>query len=180
MQEKKVKVLVESIKRTNQPNYFKQTNIQRELGKFEKETTFTFHKTVLLHERKRHTACRVANTASAVLSGGGTPSLARRYPILAGGVPHPWLEGTPSWLGGTPFLGYPTCLGLRYLHVCDWGPPRKGPGTSHLGTPHKDMGPVEVLWDRDGVTPQSVDRHTPVKFYLPVILRTRAVINLIN
>ena len=32
--------------------------------------------------------------------------------------------------------------------------PGKGPGTSHWGTPRKDMGPVEVLWDGDGVPPE--------------------------
>ena len=65
---------------------------------------FNGNKKVLLRERKRHTARRVASTHSAVLSRGG-------------GVPHPWQGGTtsptrryPSW-GTTPILtwleGYP-------------------------------------------------------------------------
>ena len=33
-----------------------------------------------------------------------------------------------------------------------------------MGTPRKDMGLVEVLWDGNGVTPlYPVDRQTPVK-----------------
>ena len=39
----------------------------------------------------------------------------------------------------------------------------KGPRSSHWGTPRKDMGPVKVLWDGDGVTPPGVDRWAPVK-----------------
>ena len=118
------------------------------------------HKTVLLRERKRHTARHVASTPSAVLSW-GTP-LPPPHPDLAG--------GTPSLVGGTP----------------SWGTPGKGLGTSHWGTPppertwdqwryygmdmgyspRKDMGPVEVLWDGDGVTPTPLprlDRQMPVK-----------------
>ena len=54
---------------------------------------------------------------------------------MAGGVTHPWPGGVP-------------CLGVS-LHP---DPTRKGPRTSHSGTPGKDMGPVEVLWNGDGVT----------------------------
>ena len=127
------------------------------------------NKKVLLRERKRHTARCVASTPSAVLSQGvGVSHLwLGGYPILGwGGVPHPWPAGTP---GSGTILGYP---------------PRKGPGTSHWGTPPprkdmgpvevlwdgydvppgKDMGPVEALWDGYGVTPPPpMDRQTPVK-----------------
>ena len=75
------------------------------------------NKTVLLRERKRHTARRVASTASAVLSPG-----AGVFPITGQEVPHPWLGVSP--------------LGLGY-------PPRKGPGPSNWGTPlRRDLGPV--------------------------------------
>ena len=49
-------------------------------------------------------------------------------------------------------------------------PPGKGTGTSHWGAPRKDMGPVEVLWDRDGVTPlppPGVNWQTNWNYYLP-------------
>ena len=59
-----------------------------------------------------------------------------------------WLVGTPSLAGGTPGKGPGTSgsiMGWR------WGTP-----------PRKDMGPVEVLWDGDGVNPSppGVDRDT--------------------
>ena len=57
-----------------------------------------------------------------------------------GGYPIPGQEEPHTWLQGYPIL--------------DWGTPRKRPGTSHWGTPRKDMGPVEVLWDGDGVSPE--------------------------
>ena len=79
------------------------------------------NKTVLLHERKRHTAHHVVSTPS-VLSWG--------YPILAVGYPIPG-QGVSS--NGVPFSW-------------DWGTPRKVPGTSHWGTARKDMVPVKVLW----------------------------------
>ena len=98
-----------------------------------------------------------------------------------GRVPHPWLGGTLSWPGQYPIwlVHTPTWLGVFHPHVRDWDTPQKGPGrTSHWGTPkegtwgqslgyppRKDMGPVEVLWDGDGVTPPppGVNRQTPVK-----------------
>ena len=43
-----------------------------------------------------------------------------------------------------------------------WGTPGKGPGTSDWGTPGKDMGPMEVLWDGDGVPPAKVMRPVEV------------------
>ena len=119
--------------------------------------------------------------AHAVQMWGDTPSLvlAGGYPIQSwlGGVPHPalawgggglphpilegcstirfWMEGTPSspW-GGTPSSpgptsspgwGYPIQSWLQLPHQ-DWVSPTWG-----WVHPGKDMGPVEVLWDRDGV-----------------------------
>ena len=58
------------------------------------------------------------------------------YPSLARG-------GTPSLAGGTPYRGNPW-PGLEYPLERDLGPV-----TGVL--PGKDMGPVEVLWDGDGV-----------------------------
>ena len=51
--------------------------------------------------------------------------------------------------------------------TASWGTPRKGPGTSHWGTPRKDMGPVEVLWNGDGVPHLGVDWQTNWKYNLP-------------
>ena len=91
-------------------------------------------------------------------------------------VPHPWL-GYPSWSGwGVPHSdlvgGTHSWLGVPHLHLArgypipgsrvphhgvppprTGVPPGKGPGTSHWGTPRKDMGPVEALWDGDGYPP---------------------------
>ena len=73
-----------------------------------KKQTFLANKKVLLHERKRHTACRIASAHNAALSNGGYPiqswvggtpsSLARGYPIQS------WLGGysIQFWLGGSP------------------------------------------------------------------------------
>ena len=87
------------------------------------------------------------------LAGGGwwgysSPGQWGGYPILARGVPHPVLVGGvphQDLLGGTHYRVPPP--------TWDWGTPspRKGPGTRDWGTPRKDMCPVEVLWDRDGV-----------------------------
>ena len=50
-------------------------------------------------------------------------------------------------------------------------------GVPQVTPPGKDMGPVEVLWDGDGVISLDVGRHTPVKT-LPshIPLEMRAVI----
>ena len=56
------------------------------------------NKKVLLHECKRHTACRVVNTPSVVLTGYPSPLL-----TWPGGVPY---LGTPP-SQGTPWPGYP-------------------------------------------------------------------------
>ena len=108
------------------------------------------NKKVLLRERKRHTARRVASTPSAVLSReGGTPSLAGEYPILGSGwgypmpsqgVPHPWVP--PVW---------------------DWGTPWKEPGTSHWGPPWKGHGTSESIMGWRWGTPLGVNRQMPVK-----------------
>ena len=146
-------------------------------------------KAVLLRERKRHTAHRVGRsslccsvawrvphpilvrcTPSCLGWRVSHPVLARRYPrehFCLGLGYHPTWDWVPSWprtvvppgkgpgtrgLGKNLGLGYP-CKG----HVASgsimgwrWGTP--------LG---KDMEPVEVLWDGDGVPP--VNRQTPVK-----------------
>ena len=71
------------------------------------------NKKVLLCERKRHTACRVASARYADPSGGGTPSqvwggtlsqVQGGYPIPGlGGLPHPRSWGYPiPGLGGYP------------------------------------------------------------------------------
>ena len=71
-----------------------------------------------------------------------------------GGISHAWLGvgGTLSQITPHPDLAGGTHHGVLPIH--EWGTPLgKGPGTSHWGTPRKDMGPVEVLWDGDGVHP---------------------------
>ena len=100
------------------------------------------YKKVLLRERKRHTAHRIASIPSVVLAGGRE-------------LPHPRTGDTLPW--GTPSP-----------HPDQGGTPSQEPGVlthPHLvrGYPGKDMRPVEVLWDGDGVPPLDVDRHTPVK-----------------
>ena len=76
------------------------------------------------------------------------------HPVLAGGI-YPIL----TWLGSTP-----SCPDQDVSHLdmtrggsCpgvpppsqDWGTP-----TCLPPSPRKDMGPVEVLWDGDGVSPR--------------------------
>ena len=92
-------------------------------------TVLTGNKKVLLHERKRHTARRIASVRPAVLSRGlPHPDLAVRYPspVPASGVLHPnlaegrvpqsWPERYPqSWLEGAPIL-LPTSEGHK-VHV---------------------------------------------------------------
>ena len=110
-----------------------------------------FNKKVLLRERKRHTARRVASTRYAALSnpdlvGGGTPSRPGQ-----GGVPpthHPDLVG-----GGTPGIPTPTIQtwsgGLPHPDLA-WG------GT--LGTPQTGM-EYPPTWD--GVLPLDLGWGTP-------------------
>ena len=85
------------------------------------------------------------------------------------GYPHPYLDmgtvsGTGVPLSGTGVFQH---LELKYspgknLGLVTGVPLGKGPGTSHRGTPRKDMGPREVLGDGDGY-PSSVNRQMPVK-----------------
>ena len=134
---------------------------------------FNVNKKVLLRERKRHTARRVVSTPSVVLPGypprggtrSGTPQGGTRSgPPPRGGVPSQVPPGGypvryPP--GGVPSQvpppgGYP----VRY-------PPPAAPW--HSGKCCKalwDMGTPPILW---------TDKHL-WKQYLPVVLRTRAVI----
>ena len=111
----------------------------------------TEDKKVLLCERKRYTARRVASTRYAALSNpdlvGGVsgvppnhhPDLVRRgvpHPYQVGGVPHPDLvRGVPPH---HPDLGLGTPPDLR------WVPPQPGMGYPYpdlrWGTPHLDLG----------------------------------------
>ena len=98
---------------------------------------------------KKRTACGI--TCPSVTCPRGTPSWPGwgwGYPSPGWGVPHPDLAGR-----GYSFLGYPLARTGVPLTLA-WVPPIKGPGTSHWDTPGKDMGPVEVLWDGDGVPPR--------------------------
>ena len=81
-------------------------------------------KTVLLRERKRHTARRVASTHSVVLGGGGgvptlvggVPTLVRGEYLPCWGGTHPGGGGVPTLVGGTyPGGGVPTLVGGTYL-----------------------------------------------------------------
>ena len=99
------------------------------------------NKKVLLRERKRHTARRVASTPYVVLTG------------------YPPRQGTP--LPGYPLAGYP-------------------PGRTWQGTPPPGGCPM-AFWEMlqsimgYGYPPPGVDKLTKWNYYLPVILRTRAV-----
>ena len=122
------------------------------------------NKKVLLRERKRHAARRVSSAPYAVLSWGiphpgyPHPDLAKGYPIPGWGYPIlgtpvlTWAEGTPPWV--TPIQEWNTSQEGNWDQSLGYPLPQKGPGTSHWGT-HlgKDMGPVKVLWDGDGVPP---------------------------
>ena len=106
------------------------------------------NKKVLLRERKRHTDRGVSSTPSVILYEVGYPP---PQPGLTEGVPPHW--GTPPGqvLGGVtrPPPG---------LDLAGVPPPPPGPG---WGTPPP---------------PPGVDRHVS-KHYLPIVLRTRSVIN---
>ena len=80
---------------------------------------FTNNKKVLLRERKRHTARRVASPGSGYLPWLG----AGGYPPWPGGTYPPWLAGV--YLGG----GYPPWLGGTYLGQ---GCTRHTPGKHYL------------------------------------------------
>ena len=114
------------------------------------------NKKVLLRERKRHTAHRVASTRCAALS---NPDLVGGYPIPGpGGVCHPCLGGTLSQVWGVPHprsRGYPV-PGLggtpsRPGQGVPWVPPYLDLG---WGTPHLDLGwGTPPTWTWDGVLP---------------------------
>ena len=108
----------------------------------------SFNQKVLLHDRKRHTTCRVTSTYSSVSKGRwGTLVSARGYPYPLRVTPAGWDWGTLG-LG----LGYPT---RKYQgpktrgKTWDWGTPKKGPGTRGQG---KNMN-----WS---TPPPPVDRQT--------------------
>ena len=97
-----------------------------------------------VENRKRRTACGI--TSPSITYPGGYPILTwvDGYPILtwAGGVPHPDMAGRmphPDLGGGVP------CPDLARGVPLTWG----------WGTPlRKNMGPVQVLWDGDGIYPE--------------------------
>ena len=66
----------------------------------------TSHKKVLLRERKRHAARRVASACYAALSNGGVP-----HPVI-GGVPHPVMGGTPHHPDLTRGVPHPVMVGV--------------------------------------------------------------------
>ena len=90
------------------------------------------NETVLLRERKRHTASRVVSTHSVILT--------RGYPIPDGGYPwvppHPGPDGdTPSLVGHPSLEGYPIpgweCPGVPPCPGPDGGTPSLVGGVSH-------------------------------------------------
>ena len=104
--------------------------------------------------RKWRTTCGVTCPSITFHGRWGVP-----YPVRARGE-YPIL----SW------LGYP--------------PPRKDMGPVEVLwdgdgvlSPQRDSGPVEVLWDGDGVPPLPCGQTDipKYKYYLPLVLRTRAV-----
>ena len=123
------------------------------------------NKKVLLRECKRHTACRVASTPYVVLTG---------YP--------PCGQGTPP-ARVPPWPGYPPCQGTPLARV----PPPAGPGRvpplpqldlagyppPPLAAPWHSGKCCKALWDMGTPPPPP---KTKWKYYLPVVLRTRAVI----
>ena len=126
--------------------------------------TFNYKK-VLLRERKRHTARRVASTRYAALSGGGTQGTPPSTP--GQGVPHQDLVGE-GYLGypppSRPGQGYPGYLppsrpGQGVPHpdlVAGWGvpwvPPPSRPGWGYLSYPP----PSRPCWGTPG-TPHHPD-----------------------
>ena len=135
----------------------------------------SYDKKVLLRERKRHTACRIASTRCAALSNpdlvggegsqvwGGTWSQVQgRYPVPGqGGTPSQvWGRGYPiqTWLGGVlwvfpPDLGWSTPLprpGIGYPHYLDlgWGTPLPRPEMEYPPYPDLRWGtpPPPQVW----------------------------------
>ena len=120
-----------------------------------RSANFVQKKKVLLRERKRHTARRVASARYADLSGGG-------YPISGpGGYPIPCLGGTPSQVVGG--VHRPRSWGGTLSHVQGVPHPRSGgypiPGLG--GVPHPKSGvPLHHL-DLAGVPPSDLRWGTP-------------------
>ena len=167
------------------------------------EVFIKLNKKVLLRERKRHTARRVVSTPSVVLP--GYPPSRVPPPILTwlGGVPDqvpPQPGYTPPPPGGVPGQ-VPPQGGYPVRTPPDQGtPPARVPphpdlarGGTWLGTPpgqgtsprldlavYPPTAPwhsgkcCKALWDM-GTPPPGVDRQTKWNYYLPVVLRTRAV-----
>ena len=117
------------------------------------------NKTILLHEHKRHTVRLVASTCSAVLSGWrggreipvmvGYPSL-----VLARGLPQDRDTPLPGTGVPPPGTGLLLHLGLEY----------PSPHLELDYPPGIYLGPLEVLWDGNGVPSQVwTNTHTPVK-----------------
>ena len=110
-----------------------------------------FNKKVLLRERKRHTARRVASTRCAALS---NPDLVRLggYPVPGPRGTHTWGVPSPRSRGGTwsKVWGVPGPRSLGGIQSQVWGgtPSRPGQGVLWVppyldlgwGTPHLDLG----------------------------------------
>ena len=149
------------------------------------------NKKVLLRECKRHTARHVANTPFCCPNwGGGTPSQVQMgYPISDWGTPCPDLGwGTPLWT----WLGYLHLDLARVPPIWTWPGYPPHPHLAGVPPPHLDLAGVPPIhtWleysspSRPGWgtppppslwTDRWMDRHVS-KHYLPVVLRTRAVI----
>ena len=153
---------------------------------------FFLNKKVLLRERKRHTACRVASTPYVVLTG---------YPPSQGTPPArvPPGQGTPLGQGTPPARvlprpGYPPGQGTPPARVPPR--PRYPPGWTWQGTPQAGPGRVPPRLDLAGYPPgcpmafwemlQSImgygyppcgqtEGQTRVKTLPSLVLRTRAV-----
>ena len=103
------------------------------------------NKKVLLRERKRHTARRVASARYADWGGGGLPiprsGGGGTHPQIQGGFPVPGPGGTPSQVRGR---GVPHPRSRGAYSIPGWGE----------GVPHQDLGwgtPPGQTWD--GVPP---------------------------
>ena len=139
------------------------------------------NKKVLLRERKRHTARRVASTHYAALS--NPDRVWGGYPIQT------WLGGTPgtpqTGMGYPPEMGYPPRPGMGYPLTWDrvplyldlgWGTPLPRPGMVYP-PPRPEMGyPPPPPRPEMGYFPCGQTHRHVSKHYLPVVLRTRAVI----
>ena len=109
------------------------------------------NKIVLLRERKSHTAHRVKYSICCPDLAGGTPSLVSTV------VPPAKGPGSSHW--GTPGKGHGTSGSIMGWRWSTPHPERTWDQWKYYGMemeyppPRKDMGPVEVLWNGDGVTP---------------------------